>query len=65
MKGNVFKILFAFLVAGLVLAPVAKNFAQDAPQAPSPEQAAPAAEAPAAPAARRSAPPTPRSSAAA
>lgn len=51
MKGNVFKFLFAFLVAGLVLAPIAKNFAQDAPQAPTPEAAAPAAAAPAAEAA--------------
>jgi len=49
MKSNVFKILFAFLIAGLVLSPVAKNFAQDAPQAPAPETVAPAAEAPAAP----------------
>ena len=45
MKGNVCKFLFAFLVAGLVLAPVAKNFAQDAPPASMPEKAAPAAPA--------------------
>jgi len=47
MKGNVCKFLFAFLVAGLVLALVAKNFAQDAPPASMPEKAAPAAAAPA------------------
>jgi hypothetical protein len=40
MKGNVSKFIFAFLVLGLVLVPIAKNFAEDAPQAPQPETAA-------------------------
>jgi len=37
MKGNAVGHLFAFLVLGLVLAPIAKNFAQESPQAPAPE----------------------------
>ncbi len=38
MKGHITRSFFAFVVAGLVLAPVAKNFAQGAPPAaPGPE----------------------------
>jgi len=40
MKGHVSKFIFAFLVLGLVLVPIAKNFAQDSPQAPQPEATA-------------------------
>jgi hypothetical protein len=40
MKAHTTRFLFAFLVTGLVLVPVAKNFAQEAPQATEPVEAA-------------------------
>jgi hypothetical protein len=49
MRSHTTRILFALAVLALVLAPVAKNFAQGSPQVPSPQAPAPAGAAASAP----------------
>lgn len=51
MTSRTYKTFFALAVLALVLAPVAKNFAQGSPQVPSPQAPAPAGAQPAAAAA--------------